>query len=221
MDLETAVERARRFRALHRDGAMLVLPNAWDVISARVCEDAGFPAIGTTSFGIARAHGLRDGANAAGEVSQETVRRMAAALAVPLTADVEAGYSSTDAGVLAIGRAFVEAGAVGFNIEDGGAAPADPLVPTWRQCDRIAALREAGAVTGVPVFVNARTDVFWLQAGPPEARLETALRRAEAYLAAGADGIFIPGLDDPETIRQAAAAIPAPPNVPPGPPTPH
>jgi 2-methylisocitrate lyase-like PEP mutase family enzyme len=217
---EEQVRRARLLRSLHQGGRVLVLPNAWDVISARVFEDAGFPAVGTTSFGIARAHGLRDGENSAGECSLAMVRRMAATLSIPLTADIEAGYSATDSGVEPIGRAFVEAGAVGFNIEDGRPDPAAPLAEVARQCERIAALRRAGAAAGVPVFVNARTDVFWLRVGPAEVRLKTALRRAEAYLAAGADGVFIPGLDDPDRIREAAGAIPAPLNVLAGPATP-
>jgi 2-methylisocitrate lyase-like PEP mutase family enzyme len=151
---EAQVARARLFHAFHQRGRLLVLPNAWDVISARVFEHCGFPAVGTTSFGIARAHGLEDGQNAARECSRETVRRITAALAVPLT-----------------------------------------------------------AATGVPVFVNARTDVFWLQVGHPQARLDAALQRAEAYLAAGADGIFIPGVSDAATIRDAVLAIGAPLNV--------
>jgi len=92
---ETQVDRARLFRSLHQGDRVLVLPNAWDVISARVFEDGGFAAVGTTSFGIARAHGLKDGQNAARECSLETVRRITAALAVPLTADIEAGYGES------------------------------------------------------------------------------------------------------------------------------
>lgn len=213
MSVETQVARARLFRSLHGGDSVLVLPNAWDVISARVFEDGGFPAIGTTSFGVARAHGLKDGENAARDCSLEMVRRMTAALAVPLTADLEAGYSATASAVEQTGRAFVDAGVVGFNIEDGQSDPAEPLVDAAHHCERIAALREAGEAARVPVFINARTDVFWLEVGPPEARLEAALGRAEAYLAAGADGIFIPGLDDAATIREAVGAIGAPLNI--------
>ena len=220
MSAETQVARARRFRALHQEERVLVLPNAWDVISARVFEDAGFPAVGTTSFGIARAHGLKDGQNAARDCSLETVRRVAAALAVPLTADLEAGYGDSAREVEQAGRAFIEAGAVGFNIEDGQASPSEPLTTASQHCERIAALRQACGATGVPAFINARTDVFWLQVGPPQARLESALRRAEAYLEAGADGIFIPGLSDAAVIRDAVGAIEAPLNVLAGPRTP-
>ena len=208
------------FRSLHQLDQVLVLPNAWDVISARVFEDCGFPAIGTTSFGIARAHGLKDGANAARECSLEMVRRMTAALAVPLTADLEAGYATSASEVEQTGRAFIEAGAVGFNVEDGQPDPAQPLVEITRHCERIAALKQAGRAMDVPVFVNARTDVFWLEVGKPSARLEAALRRADAYLAAGADGIFIPGLGDAATIREAVRAIAAPLNLLAGPNTP-
>jgi 2-methylisocitrate lyase-like PEP mutase family enzyme len=217
---ETRLGHARLLRALHQGERILVLPNAWDVISARVFEDCGFEAVGTTSFGIARAHGLKDGQNAARECSLETVRRISAALAVPLTADIEAGYGESAKAVEQTGRAFIEAGAVGFNIEDGQKDAVGPLVDPSRHCERIAALREAGDVTGVPVFINARTDVFWLRVGRPQTRLESALRRAEAYLAAGADGIFIPGVSDAATIRDAVGAIGAPLNVLAGPHTP-
>jgi 2-methylisocitrate lyase-like PEP mutase family enzyme len=139
---------------------------------------------------------------------------------VPLTADIEAGYGESAKAVEQTGRAFIEAGAVGFNIEDGQKDAVGPLVDPSRHCERIAALREAGDVTGVPVFINARTDVFWLRVGRPQTRLESALRRAEAYLAAGADGIFIPGVSDAATIRDAVGAIGAPLNVLAGPHTP-
>jgi len=111
------------------------------------------------------------------------------------------------------GARFMEAGAVGFNIEDGQAPASCPLADPVLQSEKIAALKEAGARTGVPVFVNARTDVFWLGVGTGREAMEEALRRAEAYVRAGADGIFIPGLVDREDIARAAAAIPVPLNL--------
>ncbi len=220
MNAEAQRERARLFRSLHESDQLLVLPNAWDVISARVFEDSGFAAVGTTSFGIARAHGLRDGENAARACSLEMTRRMAAALSVPLSADVEAGYGETPEAVERTGREFIEAGVIGFNIEDGQPSPAAPLLEIPRQRERIAALRQAARVTGVPVFINARTDVFWLQVGPEASRLDVARQRAEAYLDAGADGIFLPGLSDAKAIGEAVRAIGAPLNVLAGPRTP-
>ena len=127
VDMRRTAEKARRFRALHEAEPLLVLPNAWDVITARVFEDCGFDAVGTTSFGIARAHGFRDGGNAAFDVTLAMVGRMAEALSVPLTADIEAGYGETPAAVAGRALELIEAGVVGFNIEDGQAHALSPL----------------------------------------------------------------------------------------------
>jgi 2-methylisocitrate lyase-like PEP mutase family enzyme len=215
MSLTTAAiaERALRFHALHRGDGVLLLPNAWDVITARVFEQAGFAALGTTSFGIARAHGFRDGEDAAYDVTLDMVRRIAPALSVPLTADIEAGYGDTPEEVGARGRELLQAGAVGFNIEDGSLRDPSGLADAALQSEKVAALKEAGASLGIPVFVNARTDVFWRDPNAGASGLAAALRRAEVYLSAGADGIFIPGLTDREAIRTAAAALKAPLNI--------
>jgi 2-methylisocitrate lyase-like PEP mutase family enzyme len=178
-----------RFRALHRGPEVLVLPNAWDVLTARAFEDAGFPAVGTTSFAIACAHGLRDGANAAWDATLATVERMAAALRVPLSVDMEGGFGGTPDDVARRARSLAEAGAVGFNLEDGRAD--GMLEDTGRQRDVIAAVRAA-----VPdAFVNARCDVFWLATD------------------AGAAGLFLPGLVSPDEIAEAVRALAVPLNV--------
>ncbi|HEV7731904.1 MAG TPA: isocitrate lyase/phosphoenolpyruvate mutase family protein [Candidatus Binatia bacterium] len=212
------VAKAERFRALHARGSFLRLPNAWDVITARVFEDCGFTAIGTTSFGIARAHGYQDGHNDALDCSLAMVRRMASALAVPLTADIEAGYGATPEAVERTGRAFVDAGAVGLNVEDGDGSGG--LADIALQVERIAALRAAGDAAGVPVFINARTDAYWLDVGLDGARFDLAVARADAYRRAGADGIFVPGLNDPEQLARLVRAVDAPLNVLAGPCTP-
>jgi 2-methylisocitrate lyase-like PEP mutase family enzyme len=198
---------AERFRALHDGPEVLVLPNAWDVLTARAFEDAGFPAVGTTSFGIARAHGLRDGANAAWDATLATVRRMAAALQTPLSVDMEGGFGGTPDDVARRARALADAGAAGFNLEDG--RDDATLEDAGRQRDVIAAVRSA--VPGA--FVNARCDVFW-QAPDAGARgLETALARARVYVDAGADGIFLPGLVASHAIAEAVRATGVPLNV--------
>jgi 2-methylisocitrate lyase-like PEP mutase family enzyme len=206
-------EKAGHFRSLHHGTGVLLVANAWDVITARVLEDCGFPAVGTTSFGIARAHGFRDGENAALDVTLAMVRRMAAALTVPLTVDMEGGYGDSPRAVEEHAVRFIEAGAVGFNVEDGRSDPAAPLGDPERHAETVAALREASRRTGVPVFVNARTDVLWLGIGRGDAALDHALRRAEIYVAAGADGIFIPGLSAADQIAQAVRGVPRPLNV--------
>ena len=213
VDVLKSAERARHLRSLHHAEGMLVLPNAWDVITARVLEECGFAAVGTTSFGIARAHGFRDGDNAAFEVTRAMTGRMAAALSVPLSADIEAGYGDSPSEITTHARDLIEAGVVGFNIEDGQAQAPSALADPALQCEKIASLKEAGRQTGVPVFVNARTDVFWLHTHTGEAAFAEAVRRADSYVRAGADGIFIPGLVDPETIARAVQAVDAPLNI--------
>jgi 2-methylisocitrate lyase-like PEP mutase family enzyme len=220
VDAGRIAEKAQHLRALHHGPQMLVLANAWDVITARVLEESGFAAVGTTSFGIARAHGFRDGDNAAFAVTLAMASRMAAALSVPLSADIEAGYGDTPDEVAARAGELIEAGVVGFNIEDGQGHATSPLADPELQAEKIAALKAAGARAGVPAFVNARTDVFWLRTHTGEAAFEEVVRRAEAYVRAGADGIFIPGLVDREDIARAVRAIDAPLNFLAGPRTP-
>lgn len=198
---------AARFRTLHDGPDVLVLPNAWDVLTARAFADAGFPAVGTTSFGIARAHGLRDGANEAWDATLATVTRMAAALQVPLSVDMEGGFGGTPDDVARRARALADAGAAGLNLEDG--RDDGTLEDAGRQADVIAAVRSA-----VPdAFVNARCDVFWLAPDAGARGLETALARARVYVDAGADGVFLPGLVAPGAIGEAVRALAVPLNV--------
>jgi 2-methylisocitrate lyase-like PEP mutase family enzyme len=200
-------ENAARFRALHGGPEVLVLPNAWDVLTARVFEDAAFPAIGTTSFGIAQAHGLRDGANEAWDATLATVARMTAALGVPLSVDMEGGFGGMPDDVARRARALADVGAVGFNLEDG--RDDGTLEDAGRVRDVIAAVRAA-----VPdAFLNARCDVFWLAPAAGARGLETALARARVYVDAGADGIFLPGLVAPDAIAEAVRALAVPLNV--------
>jgi 2-methylisocitrate lyase-like PEP mutase family enzyme len=200
-------DRAARFRALHEGPGVLVLPNAWDVLTARAFEDAGFPAVGTTSFGIARAHGLRDGVNAAWDATLATVARIASALRVPLSVDMEGGFGGTPDEVARRARALADAGAAGINLEDGRAD--GTLEDAGRQRDVIAAVRAA-----MPdAFLNARCDVFWLDPDAGASGLGAALARARVYLDAGADGVFLPGLVAADAIAQTVRALDVPLNV--------
>lgn len=209
---------AKAFHALHdrRAGAILVLPNAWDVMSARIVEEAGARAIATTSAGVAWSLGRPDGEGLTRDEMLAAVRRIARAVRVPVTADVEGGYGSgTPDDVAATARGVIEAGAVGINLEDSS-GPRE-LYPVERQAARIAAARSAATDMGVALFVNARTDAFLHQVGAVEGRFDETVRRARAYVAAGADGIFVPGVVDAETIRRLAEAVGAPLNVMAGP----
>ncbi|CAL9374413.1 isocitrate lyase/phosphoenolpyruvate mutase family protein [Streptomyces sp. Tu 3180] len=207
-------DRALAFRSLHLPGRPLVLPNAWDPASARLVEDAGAAAVATTSAGLAWALGAADGERMDRERALAAVAGIAGAVGVPVTADIESGYAEDPEGVAGTVRAVLAAGAVGVNIEDAlHGAGRGPLRPVAEQAERVAAARRAADAAGVPLFVNARVDTFLRGAGGVEQTLE----RAAAYRAAGADGIFVPGAVDPETVEELAAGIDGPLNVMAGP----
>lgn len=209
MDID---ERARRFHALHAPGELLLLPNAWDAVSAAVFAAAGYPAVATTSSGVANALGYPDGERAPRDEVVAAVRRIAAAVGVPVSADIEAGFGASADEVGETVRRIVAAGAVGINLEDV-TYPDPRLYDLPAAVERVRAARRAAEAEGVALFVNARTDVYLLEVGAPETRLGEALRRARAFVEAGADGIFVPGTVDPETIGQLAAGTGAPLNV--------
>ncbi len=193
------------FRRLHQEG-LLLLPNAWDGGSARLIESLGAKAIATTSAGVAWSHGFPDGDRLPVGLLLATVADIARVIRVPLTVDVEGGYSSDPAEVGETVGAVIEAGAVGINIEDGSGAP-DLL------CAKIERAKSAGARLGVDLFVNARTDVFLRGLVPAEGRVAETLARTGRYRAAGADGIFVPGVADAGEIRAIAKASLLPLNV--------
>ncbi|MFF4841157.1 isocitrate lyase/PEP mutase family protein [Streptomyces collinus] len=202
---------ALSFRALHVPGRPLVLPNAWDPVSAAVVVEAGAPAVATTSAGLAWALGAADGDRLDRDRALAAVARIAEAVrGVAVSADIEGGYAEDAAGVADTVRAAVVAGVVGVNIEDGRhGGGGEPLRPVAEQAERIAAARAAAGSARVPLFVNARIDTFLRDAGGVGPTLE----RAAAYLAAGADGIFVPGAVDPGTVKALVAGIDAPVNV--------
>jgi len=198
-------EKAERFLALHR-GDILVLPNAWDAASARVFELAGARAIATTSAGVAAALGRPDGERVRRDDMLDALRRIVAAVDVPVSADIEAGYGTTVAEVCATVAGVIDAGAVSVNLEDEVRDAADLV-------ERIGAVRELARAKGVPLFVNARTDVWLRRGGDPRAHLDDGIARLRAYAAAGADGVFAPGLADPDTVARVAAAVDRPLNI--------
>ncbi|MGW1212648.1 isocitrate lyase/PEP mutase family protein [Streptomyces sp. NPDC002499] len=203
-------DRALAFRSLHVPGDPLVLPNAWDTASARIVEDAGAAAVATTSAGLAWALGAADGDRLDRDGALAAVARIVAAVDVPVSADIESGYARDAAGVADTIRAVIAAGAVGVNIEDAlYEAGTGPLRPVAEQAERIAAAREAADSAGVPLFVNARIDTFLRGGG----EVDVTLERAAAFLAAGADGIFVPGAVEPGTVKLLADGIEGPLNV--------
>jgi 2-methylisocitrate lyase-like PEP mutase family enzyme len=198
---------AGQFRSLHHADTPLVLVNAWDVASARIVAAAGATAIATTSAGVAWSLGAPDGDLLGRELAVGLIERISAAVSLPVTADIEAGFGATPDEVAGTVRAVVQAGAVGVNIEDahhdGGAALRD----VDDQCARLTAARTGAGE--VPLFINARIDTYLRGVGGVEETVE----RANRYIAAGADGIFVPGVVDPDTISTLVAAIAAPLNI--------
>src|SRR5579863_8904701 len=153
-------QKANAFRQMHHSGKILVLANVWDVASARVIEEAGFPAIATTSAGIAFSLGYPDGQKISRQEMLASIGRIARAVAVPVTADVEAGYGDRPEDAAETARGVIEAGAVGINLEDGTDDPQHPLADLPLQLERIHAVREAALRSSVLLVLNARTDVY-------------------------------------------------------------
>ena len=213
IDLEKQKAKADAFRARHRGPRILLLPNAWDVASARVLEEAGFGAMATTSAGIAFTLGYPDGQRISREEMLQVVARIATAVAVPVTADMEAGYGDRPEDAARTARGVMEAGAVGMNLEDGTDDRRHPLMDLPLQVEKVAAVREAARTAGLPIVLNARTDVFLLQVGPPEKRYDMALQRLAAFRDAGADCVFVPGLRDAEAIGRLVQDLQCPVNI--------
>lgn len=203
-----------RFRRLHEPGPPLLLLNAWDAMSARALELAGAPAIGTTSGGIAWAHGFPDGEKSLRADMISAIRTIANAVSIPVTADIESGYGDgTPRDVAETVRMVVDTGVVGVNIEDSRPSASFALLETDDHCRRIEAARAAAESEGVDLFINARTDIFLMGVGAESERLSASIERAHSYVRAGADGIFVPGLVDLVTMRELAAALETPLNV--------
>lgn len=202
-------DRALTFRSLH-EGSPLVLANAWDVASARVIERAGATAIATTSAGVAWSLGAADGSLVDRDRAIDLIARIAASVDLPVTADVEDGYADDPSGVAETIERVLVAGAAGVNIEDAVHDGVSHLRSIADQAERIRAARTAG---GSRCFINARVDTFLCGTGTLDSRMAETFVRADAYIRAGADGIFVPGVADPEAIAKLVAGISAPLNI--------
>jgi 2-methylisocitrate lyase-like PEP mutase family enzyme len=208
--------RAAAFRSLHH-GGVFVLPNAWDAGSAALIAAAGAPAIATTSAGVSWSLGRRDGQHLTGQQMTEAVARIAAAVDLPVSADIEGGYGSGPDAVAVAVRAVIGAGVVGINLEDSG-APGGGLFDAQAQAARIAAARAAATEAGLPeLVINARTDVFLFGIGEPGGRLDDVIARAAVYAEAGADSLFVPGLLDLAILSELTGKVSLPVNAMAGP----
>jgi 2-methylisocitrate lyase-like PEP mutase family enzyme len=213
MDTHVQAEKAERFRKLHHGPRILVLPNAWDVASARIMEEAGYPAVATTSAGIAASLGYPDGQRISRGEMLEVVARIARAVRVPVTADMEAGYGTTVKEMVETAKAVVAAGAVGMNLEDVTGEDESSQVENSLQVEKIRAICATSSSLGVPLVVNARTDIYLMPIGEAATRFERTVERLRAYRQAGAACLFAPGIRDRETISKLVKAVGGPLNI--------
>ena len=220
MEIHKQALKAERFRQLHHGPQVLVLVNVWDVATARLVEEAGFPAIATSSAAVANSWGYPDGQRISRVEMLSVVERIARRVQLPVSADLEAGYGGTDEAVTELAYAMIAAGAVGLNFEDATGDARNPLFTVEQQVEKIQRLREVASALHVPVVINARTDVYLAEVGEPETRFEHAVRRVNAYRQAGADCLFVPGVRDGETIGRLVKAVEGPLNILAGPGTP-
>ncbi len=213
MDVRVQAGKAQRFRELHAGPRILALPNAWDAASARILEEAGYPAIATSSAGVAFALGYPDGQRVSRDEMLDVVARIARAVRVPVTADMESGYGTTVKDMAETAKAVIAAGAIGMNLEDVTGDDESSHVALPLQLEKIRAIKDTALSAGVPIVLNARTDVYLMPIGEPSSRFERTVERLRAYHKAGADCVFAPGVSDRDTISRLVKAIGAPLNI--------
>jgi len=199
----TQAQKASRLLELHHGPGPLVLINAWDAGSAAMVEHCGLPAVASSSAAVANAMGYPDGQHLPWTQMLEVVSRMAHAVSLPVTADIEAGFSADPQQLESSIAEIIAAGAVGVNLEDAlpGHEHFGPLYPVAEQAERIRVARRTAEKASVHLVINARVDAYWQAGVQPDAAMRNTLERGRAYLAAGADCIFIPGLRNPDHIR--------------------
>jgi len=210
--MSSQVEKAEDFRRLHNRREVLVLPNAWDVPSARVFEEEGFSAVATSSAGMLVSLGYPDGEEIPPKEFDAAIRRIARVLSVPLSADVVGGFGDTPEGVARSVRAVIRAGAVGINIEDF-VHSTKKLLPVGKQKEKLRELIRLREALKVPFVINARTDALRYAPGDDDIKMEEAIRRAEAYRDLGADCVYPMGLTDAASISRFVRAVDFPTNV--------
>lgn len=207
-------DKASDLLSLHTGGRLLVLPNVWDPLGARILQAKGFPAVATASAAISASFGFKDGERIQRATLVETIARIARSVEVPVTADIEAGYGRTLSELEETVRAVIDAGVAGINIEDG-LEDGGALRPVDEQCARIAAVRACATRQGLHLVINARIDSFYASSAfaSTDAAMEDAVSRAASYTKAGADCIYPLGPADEETVRVLRARIAGPINI--------
>jgi 2-methylisocitrate lyase-like PEP mutase family enzyme len=213
MNQAEQAQQAELFRNKHAGPRLLLLPNAWDAMSARAFVAAGFDAIATTSGGVAWSLGYADGEQAPWNEVVAATARIVRVAQVPVTADIEAGYGETPDAVMRSVTEIIEAGAVGVNLEDGTSHGPIPIRSPENAADRLRAAREAAKAAAVPIVINGRTDLYLRNIGDEVSRFDETVERGRAYVAAGADCVYPIGLRDPATIGRLVKALGAPINI--------
>ena len=213
MDMRAQAEKAERFRKLHHGPRILALPNAWDVASARILEETGYPAIATSSAAVAFSLGYPDGQRVSRDEMLEVVGRIAHSVRVPVTADMESGYGTSVEEMRETAKAVIAAGAIGMNLEDVTGDDESSHVALPLQVEKIRAIRETASSASVPLVLNARTDIYLMPIGEATTRFERTVERLRAYRKAGADCLFAPGVSNRDTIAELVKAIGAPLNI--------
>lgn len=207
--------KAGLFHELHRSKSLFVLPNAWDVASAKIFQLSGFKSIGTTSAGISTTLGYADGQNIDIYSTSHVIKRISRTINLPISADIESGYSNTIDGIVLNVQEVINAGAVGINIEDFDHNDSISLVDKQFQKEKISAIRELAKSMDLELFINARTDVFLLEGSNKNRKISETIDRSNIYIEAGADGIFVPdtGGFNKELISTLVKNISAPLNI--------
>ena len=211
-EMRSQKDKAQDFRGLHHGKRILILPNAWDVPSARVFENEGFPAVATSSAGLMVSLGYPDGEVIGRNEFVSAVERIAKVVSVPLSVDIVAGFGKTTEEVVATVKAILRAGGIGVNIEDF-AHSSKKLFPVERQVEKVKAIRRLSDTVGVPLVINARTDALRFASGDDEAKFDEAVRRAIAYRDAGADCVYPMGLTEAVSIKRFVKELDFPINV--------
>ncbi len=206
-----AKQKAEQFAKLHIKDKPVILYNAWDAGSAKAIVESGAKAVATSSWSVAEAQGYRDGESIPLALVEQIAARIAATVKLPVTVDFEGGYSEAEAGLAQNIARVLDLGIIGVNFEDR-VVNGQGLYAVDRQAKRIATLRKAADEKDIPLFINARTDVFF-QDGDPHRFIDDALERAKTYAAAGASGFFIPGLLDDALIGRICKSVALPVNV--------
>ena len=206
--------KAEQFRALHVPGKPFVVFNVWDAGSARAVVAGGAKAVATSSWSVANANGFADGERIPVDLAMDNLRRIVRVTDLPVTIDLESGYGDAPEAVGETVRLAMDAGAVGCNLEDSFPATGR-LREAVDQCSRIRCARQTADAAKIPFFLNARTDVFFQKSAEQHdsAMVAMAIERARAYVDAGADGLFVPGLANITLIARLSEASPLPINI--------